>query len=183
MNKKKIVFVVGGILGVMIVLGLTSLNIFLCETTKVAKYNSPTGSYTVSQTIKACGATTDFVTRLNVGVLNREIIAIKGAHENDLYVKWVDNRNIIVNYIGDPEKIYNYKTEISGIKVQYKNGDKNLEIKCLYTECEAISRAKEIERRKEWCSYSSDNREYCNKNPGWETCDDLTWCHYNGPNK
>jgi len=71
---------------------------------------------------------------------------------------------------------------VSGIKIQYKNGDKDLEIKCLYNECEKQSRELEILRRKEWRSFSLENRKTCDQKPDWETCDDGSWCHYDGPN-
>jgi hypothetical protein len=157
----------------------------MCGTEVIGKYTSDSGKETVTKTLFDCGATTDYTTFLKIGILNHEIMSIKSAHEDDLSVKWIDDKNAIINYTGDPELIYGFKKEISGINFIYKNNDKDLVINCFYNECEKISRAKEIERRKEWCNYSKENREFCNKqeNKGWENCIDGSWCHYDGPNK
>ena len=177
--------ITAGLVGVIILLGglrLTLLAGWLCDTQLVNKSVSPSGKYTVQHSVKNCGATTDFVTYLDLGVFKREIIAIKGAHEDDLSVKWLNDGSIVVNYTGDPNKIYSYKTEVSGISIQYKAGDNDLEIKCMYHDCEAQSRQLEIQRRKEWCNFSTENRKTCDQKPGWETCDDGSWCHYSAPN-
>ena len=183
---KKIALIAGGVVAgllVILAIGLFSLGKLLCDSDNLHEYKSPSGTYTIHQTVMDCGATTDFVTSLNVGLLKTQIISIKGEHENDLSVKWIDDKNIIVNYTGDPELIYNYKTEVSGIKIHYKSGEQDLKISCLYNQCEQISRTKEIERRKEWCNYSLENKKTCNETPGYETCNDLSWCHYLGPNQ
>jgi hypothetical protein len=144
MNKKKrtILLVVGALSAITLlaVLGLTALTRSMCGTDIVNKYVSPSGRSTIRHTVLNCGATTDFVTALDLGGLKGKIISIKGAHEDDLSAKWIDDKNIVVSYTGDSDRIYDYKTEVSGIKVQYKNGEKDLVVRCLYAECEKRSR-------------------------------------------
>ena len=183
---KKILLIVSGIIGAIILIGVIGLFLLtksLCSTDIVQSYSSPTGKHSIEQIVKNCGATTDFVTSLDLGTLKGKIISIKGSHENDLSVQWIDDKNIIVNYTGDPTKIYSYKTDISGIKVQYKSGEDNLDIKCTYYECEEQGRQFEIQRRKEWCNFSPENKTVCDQKAGWETCDDGSRCHYDGPNR
>lgn len=172
------------ILVIFFIIGMSISRDSLCDNEIINKYSSLSGKKVITENKLNCGATTDFVTSLNDS-LNKEIISIKGGHEDELSVKWVDENNVIINYTGDPELIYSYKNKIYDTNFVYKNNDKFLDIKCLYYECEKISREKEITRRKEWCNYSKDNREYCNKeeNKGWEDCSDYSWCHYNGPNR
>lgn len=183
---KRILLIIGGILGGLILagtIGLFLLTKSLCGVDIVGEYSSPTGKYSIQHTIKNCGATTDFVTSLYLGSPKGKVISIKGAHEQDLSVKWIDDYNIIVNYTGDATKIYDYKTEVSGIKVQYKAGDKNLNINCTYYECEEQNRQLEIQRRKEWCNFNSENKATCDQKSGWETCDNGGLCHYVEPNR
>ena len=186
-KKHRWVFYAGLIFIILIIffiIGISKFRDGFCGNQIINKYPSFSGKKVITENILNCGATTDFVTSLSDSK-NYAIISIKGAHGDNLSVKWVDENNVIINYIGDPELIYSYKNKISDTNFVYKNNDKFLDIKCLYYECEKISREKEITRRREWCNYSKENREYCNKeeNKGWENCGDYSWCHYDGPNK
>lgn len=151
----------------------------MCGTSGIAEFKSPSGNKTIVRSVFGCGATTSDTTTLKLkGIRDEVIISVEGSH--DILVQWIDEKSAIINYSGNPERIYNYLLHVKDVKFIYKNGTKDLEVTCLYNECQKIDREKALIQRKEWCDYSKENREYCNspEKKGWETCEDGSWCHY-----
>lgn len=189
--RSKLYFVfkllVGGFLGLsfLLVVGFYLLGKGLCGTSGLVEFKSPFDKRVITRSMFDCGATTDYTTNLTLKEFPKDIniTSLKGAHEDDLNVKWLDKNIVEVNYTGNREVIYGYSEEVSGIKIIYKNGNEDLKITCLYEKCEQIDREKALVQRKEWCNYSKENREYCDapENKGWEICEDGSWCHYTEP--
>lgn len=174
------------LIGLVALIAIFALGIYLlgrgmCDTFDVAKYKSPSGHKTLVRSTFGCGATTKDTTSIILkGLKDKTVISIDGAQSDKLDARWVDENNVIINYSGNTDLIYEKSTNVSGITFKYKNGANDLNIKCLYAECEKIDREKALIQRKEWCDYSKENRDYCDspERKGWETCEDGSWCHF-----
>lgn len=88
----------------------------LCSDEVLERLGSSDKDYHAVVNVRNCGATTDYVT--SVQIEGNSVLVIKGYHKNDLSIRWEWKNRLVIEYSGKNDLIHSVKYNYEDAKIE-----------------------------------------------------------------